>query len=165
MLLRARQFEFVFPRPALVMGVVNVTPDSFFDGGKFFDSNAAVEHGLKLVEQGAQMLIVPTMDVSDWGRHQHELHSRVARVRAAEYGIPIFRVASSGISQAVDGDGNVIAHTSIGSNGEIFSARLRLPSLPRTLPVDRYLAPACTLMSAVVLVLLLLSSIRRTNAG
>jgi dihydropteroate synthase len=29
MLLRARQFTFAFPRPALVMGVVNVTPDSF----------------------------------------------------------------------------------------------------------------------------------------
>jgi dihydropteroate synthase len=56
MLLRARQFEFVFPRPALVMGVVNVTPDSFSDGGKFFDASAAVEHGLKLVEQGAEIL-------------------------------------------------------------------------------------------------------------
>ena len=29
---RARQFEFRFPRPALVMGIVNVTPDSFSDG-------------------------------------------------------------------------------------------------------------------------------------
>jgi dihydropteroate synthase len=56
MLLRARQFEFVFPRPALIAGVVNVTPDSFSDGGKFFDSNAAVEHGLKLAEQGAEIL-------------------------------------------------------------------------------------------------------------
>ena len=38
MIFRARQFEFVFPRPALVMGVVNVTPDSFSDGGKFLDA-------------------------------------------------------------------------------------------------------------------------------
>jgi dihydropteroate synthase len=56
MLLRARQFEFSFPRPALVMGIVNVTPDSFSDGGRFLDSNAAVEHGLELVRQGADML-------------------------------------------------------------------------------------------------------------
>ncbi|TSA40843.1 MAG: dihydropteroate synthase, partial [Verrucomicrobiales bacterium] len=35
MLLRARQFEFQFPRPAIVMGIVNVTPDSFSDGGQF----------------------------------------------------------------------------------------------------------------------------------
>jgi dihydropteroate synthase len=56
LLLRARQFEFVFPRPALVMGVVNVTPDSFSDGGKFFDARAAVEHGVKLAAEGAEIL-------------------------------------------------------------------------------------------------------------
>ncbi len=56
MILRARQFEFQFPRPALVMGIVNVTPDSFSDGGKFLDANAAVAHALKLVEEGAEIL-------------------------------------------------------------------------------------------------------------
>ncbi len=56
MIFRARQFEFVFPRPALVMGVVNVTPDSFSDGGKFLDAGAAVAHGLNLVAQGAEIL-------------------------------------------------------------------------------------------------------------
>jgi dihydropteroate synthase len=52
----ARQFEFVFPRPALVMGVVNVTPDSFSDGGKFLDPAKAVAHALELVTQGAEIL-------------------------------------------------------------------------------------------------------------
>jgi dihydropteroate synthase len=56
MFLRARQFEFSFPRPALIMGIVNVTPDSFSDGGKFLDPDAAVSHGLKLVQQGADIL-------------------------------------------------------------------------------------------------------------
>jgi dihydropteroate synthase len=56
MLLRAGQFEFSFPRPALVMGIVNVTPDSFFDGGKFLDAPAAVAHALQLVEQGAEII-------------------------------------------------------------------------------------------------------------
>ena len=56
MLFRARQFEFVFPRPALVMGIVNVTPDSFSDGGKFLDADAAVAHALELVAQGAEIL-------------------------------------------------------------------------------------------------------------
>jgi dihydropteroate synthase len=55
---RARQFEFGFPRPAVVMGVVNVTPDSFSDGGKFLNAEAAVAHALKLVEQGAEILDV-----------------------------------------------------------------------------------------------------------
>jgi dihydropteroate synthase len=56
MVFRARQFEFVFPRPALVMGIVNVTPDSFSDGGKFFGTAKAVAHALKLVAQGAEIL-------------------------------------------------------------------------------------------------------------
>jgi len=56
LIFRARRFEFVFPRPALVMGVVNVTPDSFSDGGQFLDPGAAVAHALKLVAQGAEIL-------------------------------------------------------------------------------------------------------------
>ncbi len=38
------------------MGVLNVTPDSFSDGGLFLDEQAAVQHGLELVEQGADIL-------------------------------------------------------------------------------------------------------------
>jgi dihydropteroate synthase len=56
MLFRARQFEFRFPRPALVMGVVNVTPDSFSDGGTFFSPAKAAAHALTLVAQGAEIL-------------------------------------------------------------------------------------------------------------
>lgn len=40
------------------MGVVNVTPDSFSDGGAWFDPDRAVEHGLRLVEEGAAILDV-----------------------------------------------------------------------------------------------------------
>ena len=58
MIFRARQFTFEFPRPALVMGIVNVTPDSFADGGQFFDAGKAVAHALELVEQGAEILDV-----------------------------------------------------------------------------------------------------------
>jgi dihydropteroate synthase len=43
---------------ALVMGVVNVTPDSFSDGGLFFEPAAAVAHGLDLVDQGADIIDV-----------------------------------------------------------------------------------------------------------
>jgi dihydropteroate synthase len=40
------------------MGIVNVTPDSFSDGGRFLGSRAAVAHGLRLVEQGADLVDV-----------------------------------------------------------------------------------------------------------
>ncbi len=43
---------------ALVMGVLNVTPDSFSDGGRFFDRAAAVEHGLKMWRAGAAIIDV-----------------------------------------------------------------------------------------------------------
>ena len=58
MILRARQFEFVFPRPAMVMGILNVTPDSFSDGGRYSTCEAAIAHGLQLVEEGADILDV-----------------------------------------------------------------------------------------------------------
>ena len=40
------------------MGVVNVTPDSFSDGGQFFDTDAAIAHGLRLVDDGADIVDV-----------------------------------------------------------------------------------------------------------
>ncbi len=43
---------------AAVMGIVNVTPDSFSDGGRFLDPDAAVAHGIELAEQGADVLDV-----------------------------------------------------------------------------------------------------------
>ncbi len=45
-------------RPYRIMGVVNVTPDSFSDGGLFLDPKAAVAHGLELAAEGADVLDV-----------------------------------------------------------------------------------------------------------
>jgi dihydropteroate synthase len=50
-------FEERWPRPS-VMGVVNVTPDSFSDGGLFVDPEAAIEHGRRLVSEGAALVDV-----------------------------------------------------------------------------------------------------------
>jgi dihydropteroate synthase len=44
------------PPTPLLMGVVNVTPDSFSDGGRYFDPDAAVAHGRQLLEDGADLL-------------------------------------------------------------------------------------------------------------
>ena len=40
----------------VIMGVINVTPDSFSDGGNFTAASAAVDHGLRLVDEGAEVL-------------------------------------------------------------------------------------------------------------
>lgn len=54
--LRTRTLTFAqLPR---LMGIVNVTPDSFSDGGKFFSTQAAIDHALQLVDDGADILDV-----------------------------------------------------------------------------------------------------------
>jgi dihydropteroate synthase len=52
--LGARRLE-LGPR-TLVMGILNVTPDSFSDGGLFFEPGAAIDHGLRLLDEGADIL-------------------------------------------------------------------------------------------------------------
>ena len=51
------RFDFDTSTP-LIMGIVNVTPDSFSDGGEYFDTEAAVAHGLELAAQGAAIIDV-----------------------------------------------------------------------------------------------------------
>ena len=41
-----------------VMGILNVTPDSFSDGGRFFDPEAAVAQGIRLIQDGADIVDV-----------------------------------------------------------------------------------------------------------
>ena len=56
-ILRCGRFSFDLSRP-LIMGVVNVTPDSFSDGGLHFEPKQAVAHGRRLVDEGADILDV-----------------------------------------------------------------------------------------------------------
>ena len=111
----------------------------------------------RLVELGAEAIIVPTMDVLDWGQAQHELHARIAPVRATEYGLPIFRVASSGISQFVDGAGRVTATASCPGDGAMLAGTLEMRGVGRW-PLDRWLAPFATAATFAVIIVL---SIRR----
>ena len=45
-------------RQGLIMGILNVTPDSFSDGGQWIDPDKAVAHGLRMVAEGAHLLDV-----------------------------------------------------------------------------------------------------------
>src|SRR3954465_9583250 len=55
--LKAGRFFFDLQKP-LVMGVVNVTPDSFSDGGRFLEKNSAIRHAEALVRDGADIIDV-----------------------------------------------------------------------------------------------------------
>lgn len=111
-----------------------------------------------LIRAGAQALIVPTMDVVEWGEHQHRLHARVAPTRSAEYGVPILRVASSGISQLTRPDGVVVASAPFaGEEATLFGG---LPIERRGhMPWDRALARICVGITAIVLVAMFVSGI------
>jgi dihydropteroate synthase len=80
-------------RPA-VMGIVNVTPDSFSDGGRFLDPGAAVAHGLELVAAGADLLDVggestrPGAEPVAQGEELRRVVPVIARL-AAEAGVPV----------------------------------------------------------------------------
>jgi dihydropteroate synthase len=54
--IRCRKRTFTLGKRTLLMGVLNVTPDSFSDGGLFFDKKTAIAHGLKMVEEGADFI-------------------------------------------------------------------------------------------------------------
>lgn len=77
-----------------IMGIVNVTPDSFSDGGAFFDPAAAIEHGLRLAAAGADILDVggeSTRPGADPVSEPEELRRVVPVVRglAARAGVPV----------------------------------------------------------------------------
>ncbi len=110
-----------------------------------------------LVRQGAEAILVPTMDVTDWGEHQHELHAKVAPARAREYGLPIFRLCSSGISQLVQSSGNVSARAPFPGEGTEIVGELVLTAAGR-LPIDHWLAPVCVGVTAIFLLWLIASS-------
>ena len=50
--------EFDFSRRTYIMGILNVTPDSFSDGGRYFTVDSAVEHAMKMIEDGADIIDV-----------------------------------------------------------------------------------------------------------
>ncbi|MET7365290.1 dihydropteroate synthase [Streptomyces sp. NPDC005566] len=78
------------------MGVVNVTPDSFSDGGHWFDTTAAIKHGLELVAEGADLI-----DVG--GESTRPGASRVDESEELRRVIPVVReLASEGVTISVD---------------------------------------------------------------
>ncbi|MGW4687773.1 dihydropteroate synthase [Streptomyces sp. NPDC004244] len=79
-----------------VMGVVNVTPDSFSDGGRWFDTTAAVKRGLDLIAQGADLV-----DVG--GESTRPGATRVDEEEELRRVVPVVRgLASEGVTVSVD---------------------------------------------------------------
>ena len=134
--LRTRRLELPCPdgtraRP-LVMGIVNVTPDSFSDGGRHDDVDAAVAHGLALVAAGADILDVggestrpfsePVTAEEEW-RRVGEVVRRLAR----EAGVPV----------SIDTSKAVVAARALEAGAEIVNDVTGLEGDPDMLRVAR----------------------------
>jgi dihydropteroate synthase len=84
------------PGRCLVMGVVNVTPDSFSDGGRYLDPGLAVEHGRRLTDQGADLVDVGGESTRP-GASRPPVEEELARV------VPVVKgLAAAGVLVSVD---------------------------------------------------------------
>jgi dihydropteroate synthase len=68
-----------FSDGCLVMGILNVTPDSFSDGGQFFDTQSAIQHGLQMASNGAAIIDIGAESTRP-GSQPIAAHSQVKRV-------------------------------------------------------------------------------------
>jgi dihydropteroate synthase len=86
-----------FEKRPLIMGILNVTPDSFSDGGQYYDRDKAIEHGLAMVEQGADIIDIGGESTRP-GAAEVTVEEEIGRV------IPIIEKikASSGVPISID---------------------------------------------------------------
>ena len=99
----------------VVMGIVNVTPDSFSDGGRWFDEDAAVAHGLELVAQGAGIVDVggeSTRPGAERPGEAEELRRVVPVVR---------RLAEQGVVVSVDTMRSAVAAAAVDAGATIIN--------------------------------------------
>src|SRR5438270_11054825 len=72
-----------------------------------------------LVRAGAEVILVPTWDLSDWGPIQHEHHALFYPLRACEVRKPIVRAASSGVTLALDAWGRELGRIPMMKSGTL----------------------------------------------
>ena len=136
---RCRDRELPLDERTLVMGIVNVTPDSFSDGGMFEDAEAAVRHGLRLLEEGADVLDVggestrPGSDPVDARRGAAARAPGAGRAPARSAGgRPVRGHAQSGRREdAVAAGADVVNDVSAGADPAMFGVVARSGAGPR----------------------------------
>src|ERR1700726_4043178 len=112
----------------LVMGVVNVTPDSFSDGGAWYGTQAAIEHGLELAAQGADLV-----DVG--GESTRPGAQRVSDAEELRRVIPVITaLAAAGVRVSVDTMRTRVAEAALAAGACLVndvSGGLADPQMPR----------------------------------
>ncbi|MCM8785426.1 MAG: dihydropteroate synthase [Candidatus Omnitrophica bacterium] len=84
-------------RKPIIMGILNVTPDSFYDGGRFFDFNKAIERGIEIEKEGA--------DIIDIGGQSTRPGSKIiSEMEEIERVIPVIKILSKELKIPVSCD-------------------------------------------------------------
>jgi dihydropteroate synthase len=128
--MRTRRLEFgVTPR---LMGIVNATPDSFSDGGRYFDADRAVAHALKLVDEGADIVDIggeSTRPYSTPVDADEELRRVLMVVREV--------VGRTGVPVSIDTSKARVAREAIAAGAEIINDVTGLEGDPEMVEVAR----------------------------
>lgn len=123
------------------MGVVNVTPDSFSDGGRFFDEAAAVSHARDLIDQGADMLDIGGESTRP-GAEPVDQAEEIARV------VPVIAAVrrASAIPISIDTMKPAVARAAIGAGADIWNDVTALTWAPDSLATAAALGREVVLM-------------------
>lgn len=114
------------------MGILNVTPDSFSDGGKFFDPDEAIERGLQMIAAGADLI-----DVG--GESTRPYSTPVPADEELRRTLPVVSVlaASGGRPVSIDTSKAVVAEAALAAGAEVINDVTGLAGDPAMLPLAR----------------------------
>lgn len=114
----------------LLMGIVNVTPDSFSDGGRFFDAEASVQRGLQLAAEGADLLDVGGQSTRP-GSQPVDADEELRRV------IPVVAALcrQTSLPVSVDTSKAIVAREAISAGAEVINDVTALSGDPQMLPL------------------------------
>lgn len=114
--IRCRKRTMTLGKRTLLMGVLNVTPDSFSDGGLFFDKEKAISHGLRLVEEGADIIDIGGESTKP-GSKPLELDEELRRV------IPVIKSVSAEVDVpiSIDTYKSTVAQKAIEAGAEMIN--------------------------------------------
>ncbi|HEX5262446.1 MAG TPA: dihydropteroate synthase, partial [Phenylobacterium sp.] len=120
----------VLVRPVKVMGVINVTPDSFSDGGQFADQEAALAQARRLIAEGADILDVGGESTRPGAKAVDEAEE-IARV------VPLVRAirAGSAIPISVDTMKPAVARAAVAAGATMWNDVTALRHAPESLSV------------------------------
>ncbi len=100
--------------PTRVMGIINVTPDSFSDGGQFLDHDAAIEHGRRLLSEGAHYL-----DIG--GESSRPGSSRVPEQEELDRVLPVIEALSADAVVSIDTMKASVARAALAAGASILN--------------------------------------------